>query len=160
MKKIQPVTKISNARLSGDLSSVFIILGLEGVNREAVLLNIASFAEEKGLVECASVLYDHFMEREKEATTAIGNGIALPEACWIEMSQPYAFILSRAKYPVEYDSVDGSPVRIILASLGRDKDDLSRYKPMAKLVRLLKSPGFMNQFLKASSINQVKNLLK
>jgi len=160
MKKIQPVTRILNARLSGDLSSVFIILGLEGGNREAVLLNIASFAETKGLVECASVLYDHFTEREKEATTAIGSGIALPEACWIEMSFPYAFILCRLKKPVNFNSLDGAPVRIVLASLGRDRDDLSRYKPMARIARLLKSKEFKSKFLKASSVKEINNLLE
>ena len=160
MEKLRVVTKVVSTRLNDDLSSVFVILGLEGISKEGVLLNIASFAQRQGLVKDASKLYDHFLEREKQGTTAIGNGIALPEACWIEMSQPYAFILCCTKQPVEYDSVDGKPIQIILASLGRDKNDLSRYKPMAKLVRLLKSQEVRNKFLEANSINKVKNLIE
>ncbi len=113
-----------------------ILLDLEGNTKEEILLNIAKFAKGKGLIKDDQFLCMKFIKREQLGTTAIGNGLALPEACWIEMSRPYAFILCRTKESVEFNSLDGRLVRIILASLGKDKDDLARLRPMAQLVKL------------------------
>lgn len=137
-----------------------VILDLEGKTKEEILLNIAKFAKKEGLIEGAQILLREFLEREKMGTTAIGNSLALPEACWIEMSRSYAFILCRTKEPVEFNSLDNKPVRIVLASLGKDKDDLSRLKPAAKLVKLLKNNEFRTNFLKVKDVDEVYLLFK
>jgi mannitol/fructose-specific phosphotransferase system IIA component (Ntr-type) len=137
-----------------------IILDLEGKTRKEALLNIAKFAKANSLVDDEQFLWQKFLEREGQGTTAIGNGLALPEACWIEMSRPYAFILCRTKEPVEFNSLDKKPVRIVLASLGRDKDDLSRLKPMAELARILMNNQFRQSFLKAKDVDEVYSLFE
>lgn len=139
--------------------SIFIILDLKGKTKNEILFNIASFAERQGLIQDKRMLYRKFLEREGQGTTAIGNEIALPEACWIEMCCPYAFILCRTENSVRFNSLDGKPIRIVLASLGRNKNDLSRLKPLLHLVRLLKSPAARNALIRANSEIQVFNLL-
>lgn len=100
-----------------------IILDLEGKTKEEVLLNIAKFAKEKDLARYDGSIHERFLKNEDaRGTTAVGNGLACPEACGIEIGRPYAFILCRTKKPIEYNSPDGKPVRIILASLSKDKD--------------------------------------
>ncbi len=143
-----------------EYSAIFIVLDLKGRSRDEILSNIASFAKRQGLIQDEKMLYKKFLEREKQGTTAIGNGVALPEACWIQMSHPYAFILCRTKEPVSFISLDGEPVRIVLASLGGDRDDLSRLKPMSYLVRLLKSAASRNRFIRATSEKEIVALLK
>jgi mannitol/fructose-specific phosphotransferase system IIA component (Ntr-type) len=136
-----------------------IILDLAGKTKEEVLLNIAKFAKQEKLINDEQLIYRKLLNREQLGTTAIGQGVALPEACWIAMSRPYAFILCRTKDPVDFNSLDGKPVRIILASLGRDKADLTRLKPMAKLARLLKNSEFRNNFLNVKNTEDVYSLL-
>jgi mannitol/fructose-specific phosphotransferase system IIA component (Ntr-type) len=137
-----------------------IILDLEGNTREEVLLNIARFAKEKGLIKDEQFLKNKFLKREVKGTTAIGNSIAVPEACWIEMSRPYAFILCRTREPVEFSSLDNKPVRIVLASLGRDQEDLTRLKPAVHLVKLLKNKEFRASFLKIQNADEVYSLFE
>lgn len=133
-----------------------IILDLEGNTKEEALLNIAKFAKKEGIIKCDGSTYERFLEYEKlKGTTAVGNGLACPEAWQIEMVRPYAFILCRTKEPIEYNSSDGKPVRIILASLIKNKDDLSRLKVMARLARLLKNNVFRIDFLNAKDFNDV-----
>ncbi|HHT9138649.1 MAG TPA: PTS sugar transporter subunit IIA [Candidatus Wunengus sp. YC60] len=136
-----------------------IILDLAGKTKEEVLLNIVKFAKQEKLIQDEQLVYSKFLQREQLGTTAIGKGIALPEACWTEMSKPYVFILCRTKELVDFNSLDGKPVRIILVSLGRDKADLTRLKPMARLAKLLKSKEFRNNFLKVRSIDKAQLLL-
>lgn len=149
--KQEPITKHT---------AIFITLDLKGRTKEEILSNIALFAKRQGLIRDEKILYKKFLEREKQGTTAIGNGVALPEACWIQMSRPYAFILCRTKEPASLNSLDGEPVRIVLASLGRDSEDLSRLKPMSYLVRLLKSTTGRSRLIRATSENEIIRLLK
>jgi len=137
-----------------------IILNLAGKTKEEVLLNIAKFAKQEKLIKDEQFIYGKFLKREQLGTTAIGLGVALPEACWVAMSRPYAFILCRTKEPVDFNSLDGKPVRIILVSLGRDKTDLTRFKPMARLAGLLKNSEFRNSFLNVRNTDDVYLLFK
>jgi len=132
----------------------FLALDLEGKTRGEVLMDIANFAKNKALVNDARISYEKFLDRESRGTTAIGGGIAFPEACWIEMSRPYAFIICRTKYPVNFNALDKKPVRIVVAFLGRDKNDLSRLMPIARLVKALKLKGFREAFLNAKNENE------
>ncbi len=137
----------------------FVILDLEGKTREDVLLNIAKFAKEKGLIANEQIVYQKFLAREGLGTTAIGASVALPEACWIEMARPYAFILCRTKEEIAFNSLDKKPVRIILATLGGDKDDLSRLKYIRRFVAALESIHFRTRFLKAATEADVYSVL-
>lgn len=139
---------------------ISVVLDLKGKTKTDILLNIALFAKEIGLVNDETVLYEKFIKREMLGTTGIGNGIAFPEACWIEMSQPHACILCRTKEPIGFDSLDGKPVRIILAALGRDREDYSYLKPAALLVRLLKEKDFLNSFLNIKELSEVYAILE
>jgi mannitol/fructose-specific phosphotransferase system IIA component (Ntr-type) len=136
-----------------------IILDLAGKTKEEVLLNISKFAKREKLIKDEQFIYRKFLKREQLGTTAIGQGIALPEACWIVMSRPYAFIFCRTKELVDFNSLDGKPVRIILVSLGRDKTDLTRFKPMARLAGLLKNSEFRDSFLNVKNTEDVYSLL-
>ena len=137
-----------------------IILDLAGKTKEEVFLNISKFAKQGKLIKDEQLIYRQFLKREQLGTTAIGKGVALPEACWMAMSRPYVFILCRTKELVDFNSLDGKPVRIILASLGRDKADLTRLRPMAKLARLLKNNEFRDSFLNARNTGEVYSLFR
>jgi mannitol/fructose-specific phosphotransferase system IIA component (Ntr-type) len=139
---------------------VSIIMDLAGKTKEEVLLNIAQFAKQEKLIQDEQLIYRKFLKREQLGTTAIGQGIALPEACWVTMGRPYAFILCRTKELVDFNSLDGKPVRIILASLGGDKTDPIRLKPMAKLAGLLKNGEFRESFLNVRNTVDVYSLFK
>ena len=154
-------TPLSNSELQivKDETTDLIILDLEGKTKEDILLNIAKFAKEKGLIKDERIVYQKFLDRETSGTTAIGAGVALPEACWIEMTRPYAFILCRTKEDVYFNSLDKKPIRIVLASLGGNKEDLTRMKHMTRLVKALKSVNFRTMFLKVKTTEDIYSAL-
>ena len=153
-------SKMSHKKTQDKIYSIFVFLDAEGKTKEEILLKIAVFAKQRRLINNERYLYQKLIERENAASTAIGKGIALPQACWIRMSRPYAFILCRTKEPVDFNSSDGLPVRIILASLGRDKWDSSRFRPMAHLVKFLKSSIYRKRFLGVKTKEEVYLLLE
>jgi PTS system nitrogen regulatory IIA component len=137
-----------------------VILDLEGKNKEEILLGIANLAKYKGLLRDERLAYARFLEKEKLGTTAIGNGVALPEAHMIEMNRPLAFILCRTRLPVDFGALDGKPVRVLLASFVRSRDDLSGLKPMLYLARILKFEEYWEKFMEAKTQDDVFRLLQ
>ncbi len=137
-----------------------ILLNLEGQTKADVLSNIAKAAKQKGLIENEQSILEKFLKREEKGTTAIGNGLALPEAYSEQINYPFAFILCRTREPVNFDSLDGKPVSIILVSLIRDKNTPELLKAMAQVSRFLRKEDFREAFLKAKDENEVHALLQ
>ncbi len=132
----------------------FLILDLEGKDKSEIMLNIAGFAQEKSLVKDAAVLYQQFLARERQRGIGVVPGLAFPEACGIEMSRPFAFILCRTRQTVVFERMDMS-VRIVLVSLFGVRPDATCMRAMSKLVGLVRSPRFCEDFLKCSNENEV-----
>lgn len=155
-----------NANNYEDIKKEFtdlIILDLEGKTKEELLLNISKYAKEKGIVKDEKEMYDTLIKREKILSTGLGDGIALPQAENIEMDRPYAYILCRTKEPVDYNSLDGKSVRILIACLIssdyaclRNLSHLTYFGKISKMLRPEKS--FKQGFLKAKYINEVYRL--
>ncbi|MFH0739236.1 MAG: PTS sugar transporter subunit IIA [Candidatus Omnitrophota bacterium] len=138
----------------------FVILDLKGNTKEEVLSQIAKFAKDKGLVKNRQYLYERLIEKERMGSTAIGNGIALPEACFIDLSQHHIFILCRTEAAVDFDSFDRKPVSIMLVFLCKEKNELAKFEPVLKLVQLLKSDKYKDKFKEASTEYEVYSLLE
>lgn len=138
-----------------------ILLDLEGNTKKDIFFGLAKFAMAKGLVNEEATLYNSFLEKEKYGTTAIGNGIALPEALYAKMNHPSAIILCRTKTGVDFDSFDGRPVRIILASLGRDKSDSFILEPrISRILQFLRNEEHRDRFMRARTENDIYRLWK
>jgi mannitol/fructose-specific phosphotransferase system IIA component (Ntr-type) len=132
----------------------FLILDLEGKNKSELMLNIAEFAQEKGLVMDAAVLYQQFLARERQRGIGVVPGLAFPEASGIEMSRPFACILCRTRQTVVFERMDMS-VRIVLVSLFSVRPDATCMRAMAKLVGLVRSPRFCEDFLECGNEEEV-----
>lgn len=137
-----------------------ILLNLEGQTKADVLFNIAKAAKQRDLIKDEQLIFEKFLKREAKNTTAIDNGIALPEAYSEQINPPFAFILCRTKEPVDFESLDGKPARIILASLVKDKTAPELLKTMAEIAGLLRKEDFRGAFLKVKDENEVISLLK
>ncbi len=137
----------------------FVILHLAGSTKEEVLSGLSRFAKEKGLIKNQQYLYERFLEKERMGSSAIGNGIALPEACFLEMSQHHATILCRTD-AVDFDSFDGKPVSIILAFLCTEKKDISKFESMLRLVNSLKSDKYRDKFMEIDTEGEMYCLLE
>jgi mannitol/fructose-specific phosphotransferase system IIA component (Ntr-type) len=138
----------------------FVIMGLKGSTKEEAFIEISKFAEKKGLVKNQRYLYERLMEKERMGSSAIGNGIALPEACFIDTAQGDAFILCRAQEELDFDALDGKPVSILFVFLCREKNDLSKSSPILRLMNTLKLEKYRSKFMEANTEYEMYQLLE
>lgn len=137
-----------------------VYLDTEGKTKEEVFMNIAMFARQKGLIPDEKLVYGRLLAYEKaKGTTAVGRGIACPEAQGLDdLARPFAFILCRTREPIDCNAPDGAMVRVILACLIKTAKATSALKQAARLVRFLRSGDCVDKFLKAKSAEEVYGL--
>lgn len=152
--------RIQQLKQDIDAGNIIICLDLAGKTKEELLMNIAVFAKKKGVIKDEDDIYKKFIAREKIATTGVGLGIACPEARCMSMDRHYVAIICRTKKPVDYNSIDGKPVRIIVAAIGGDLSNGSHLKTFANLVLCIKNKKFRNNFLNAKNINEILKISK
>lgn len=138
----------------------FVILDLPGSTKEGVFLSIAEFVERKSLIKDSRRLKESFLERERLGSSAIGSGIALPEACFVDMPKEYVLILCRLKEKIDFDSIDSLPVSILLVFLCREKNKISRLKPVMRLIDILRPESYQKRFLEVTDEQEACRLLQ
>jgi len=147
--------------IAKDYPPYLVYLDAEGQTKEEVFMNIASFSENKGLIPDKALIYQKLLDNEKaKGTTAVGYGMALPEAYSEKLQSPFVFIFCRTKNPIDFNSADDKPVIIIVVSLIRDATNPESLRAAAKMTRLLRKESFQEAFLKANDENEVLSLLR
>jgi len=129
-------------KISNRLDTKRIFLDVPLPDKDAVLQFVAEAFANRGIVKDADILYDGLKAREETMSTGIGGGIGIPHAMSND-TQDVALLLVRCSEPVDFESLDAVPVRVIVALVApEDKPDL-HLQILASLARLCQYPGFL-----------------
>lgn len=89
-----------------------------------------------------------FEEREKLSTTGVGSGVAIPHGRMANVPKVLAAVgISRSG--IEFDSIDGQPVHILVALLA--PRNLDHLKALARISRMLRSQHARSEIIGATS---------
>ena len=115
--------------------------------KEAILKEMVNLLEASGNIKNPSRLYNDIFNREKKATTALGEGFAIPHVRTME-ARELTFALARSEEGLDFEALDEEPVHIFLAMVAPPHDDnlyLRIYKQIAKGI----SEGLMDALMSA-----------
>jgi nitrogen PTS system EIIA component len=87
-------------------------------------------------------------ERELLASTAIGDGIAIPHGKLDSIGQ-LAGVLGRSKAGLEFDSIDGRPTYLVFMLVAPVSSTGVHLKALARLSRLFRDADFRTRLLAA-----------
>ncbi len=90
--------------------------------KEAVVEELTDLFVETGVVRNRHKFFLDLWNREKKASTAVGDGIAVPHVRSMQ-PQKMAIVFARSVDGVEYDSPDGEPVHIFFGITAPPYDD-------------------------------------
>lgn len=82
-------------------------------------------------------IFSEIMKRENLGSTGMGDGIAIPHVRLAEITKPVGF-LARLHDPIDFESVDGQPVDLVLLLLlpaSSKEDQLSALACAARVLR-------------------------
>lgn len=99
----------------------------------------AAAAEHLEGLDTATLL-DAVRAREDLVSTGFGEGLAMPHVR-LEGVKRVHVVVARTREGVEFDSIDGLPVRLFCLIVGAERDRDRYQKVMGRAARFLKSEG-------------------
>ncbi|MDD2389308.1 MAG: PTS sugar transporter subunit IIA [Desulfobacterales bacterium] len=125
------------------LQSEGILLDVSLPDKETLLHFIADKCRAMGIVNDPNSLYEGMKQRENTMTTGIGDGIGLPHTTCAEVNTA-SVLLIRLTCPIEFDSIDGRPVDIILSLIIPENAIPLHIQLLAGISRLCRQSNFLN----------------
>ncbi len=98
-------------------------------------------------------------DREKEMSTGIGNGFAIPHG---KTNAVKDVIVSFGKTTrdIDYDALDGNPVHLVFLLVGK-VDLVSKYiKLLSRISRVMNKDDFREKLLNAKTKNEIINIFE
>jgi nitrogen PTS system EIIA component len=97
-------------------------------------------------------------DREALASTAIGDGVAIPHGKLPDLDGIMACI-GRARDGVDFDSMDGKPTHIFIVMVAPENSTGSHLKALARISRVFKDPEFLRRLLEAPTADEMYTAL-
>src|SRR5690349_12071945 len=121
---------------------------LHGTDKRGILEELASYMAEHHPRIDRATLSKVLIEREQLASTAIGEGVAIPHGKLGALGEIVA-CLGRAPGGVDFDSMDGQPTFLFFVLVAPDSSTGQHLKALARISRVFKDPEFRKRLLAA-----------
>lgn len=149
--------------MDGSGASLFdsrrIYLDLPGGSMAETLSEMARRLASAGQVRDADDLTRRLLEREKLGCTGLGNGLAIPHCKLAGLDGPLVAI-GIVPGGVDFRALDGRPVRLVLLVLSPAEAPAGHLQALARISRLVKTPGVTEAILSAGSPEEVARALR
>jgi len=131
---------------------------LESLDKEECFEELVDLLVRAGRIPERGAALEAVRQREAQATTGIGNGVAIPHGKDASVPKLTAAIGVSAE-GVEFDAIDDEPVRVVFLLLARMDDPGPHVRALAEIARLVQTPGFYRKLSEAASVKEVLDLL-
>ncbi len=130
------------------LAADMVVADLVGDTKSAVLAELSRHLAQRVEAVDAAVLNKVLEERELLASTAIGDGIAIPHGK-LDAVGRLVGALGRARAGIEFDSIDGKPTHLVFMLVAPANSTGVHLKALARLSRLFRDADFRQRLLAA-----------
>ena len=141
------------------LSEQVIRTNLPGTSKNDVINAIIDLAASQDRVLDKEKVRKAIFEREKIMSTGVGAGFAIPHAKSDAVSDIVAAFAVTAE-PIDYQSLDDQPVRIVFLLVGRENMVGPHIKLLSRISRLMNSEEFRNRLLEAATPKDVLEIFR
>ena len=117
-----------------------------------------SGAKSKKILDIEKVSSTIF-EREKLVSTGVGKGFAIPHGKTDSIEDVVA-AFAITKEPIDFDSIDGEPVRFIFLLIGKENLLNTHIKLLSRISRLMNKDEFREKLLEAATPEEVLEIFK
>lgn len=137
-------------RLVEFLSEEFIKVDLEADDKWDAIRQLTNFLIRTHRVEHMNEeeLYDSIILREKDMSTAIGEGIAIPHG-YVKSGPAIQGVMGICRKGIDFNASDGEPVRLILLITTPDDKRDMHLKVLSSLSRMMSNSIIRNRLLSA-----------
>jgi len=131
---------------------------LENKQKQAVITELVDLLEDNKLLSDKKVVLDAVLTREKTRSTGIGSGIAIPHGKCNGVKE-LVMAIGIADEPIDFESVDGKPVTIIILLVSPSDQTGPHIQALARISRLMLDEQFRQDLEKSTSSEQAYEIL-
>jgi len=146
-------------RLCSYIDSNFVFTDLCPKDRQELLSQLAQRISTQLVHIDSQTLLNCLLEREKKSSTGLEYGIAVPHAMLPGIQQTICSI-ARLDQPIEYETMDGSPVRLVFLLLSPPDSIATHIRILARIARLCSIPDFPQRMLEAKDARDLFDIIK
>ena len=132
---------------------------LPGTSKNEVIDAIIDLAATQERVLDKAKVREAIFEREKIMSTGVGAGFAIPHAKSDAVSDIVAAFAVTAQ-PIDYQSLDDQPVRIVFLLVGRENMVGPHIKLLSRISRLMNNEDFRKRLLEAPTPKDVLEIFR
>ena len=146
-------------KLGDILTESLIKFPLEKNNKTDIIVELIRLLEPTGVLLNVDNVIKAVLDREKIMSTGIGNSVAIPHGKTKDV-QSIVVSLGISAEDVDFESLDGKPVRIIFMLVGPEKPASDHIKMLSRISRLCNPPAFRKKLLEAASSAEILQLIR
>ncbi|MEN8154011.1 MAG: PTS sugar transporter subunit IIA [Acidobacteriota bacterium] len=135
-------------KLKNIINKDLILTSVNSSNTNDILEELTVFLKDKNMITDAPLILNKLIEREKLASTSIGNHTAIPHTKIKELKKPI-LLLAISRPGILYNENDEEPVHLIILILSPSSAPAMHLQILAAAASLIKKRG-----------NLIKDILK
>jgi mannitol/fructose-specific phosphotransferase system IIA component (Ntr-type) len=132
---------------------------LTGGTKDEILAELVELVAADMGPGVASPILAAVHDREREMTTGFGGGIAIPHGRTPAVDG-LGVAAGVTRHPIDYDAVDGEPVRIVFLLVGPETAAGEHVRTLARIARLVRRPEVRNALLDAESVGDFVRVIR
>lgn len=146
-------------KISELLTSALVKIGLDSEEKEELFEEMVQLFVNAELVNDRDAALQALTEREAKMSTGVAKWLALPHGK-LEEARGLLMALGVSRIGIEYDSLDGEPVYVVLMVFAEVGNPGPHIEALAEISRLFSVPGFTARVRDAASAEEVLNLIR
>lgn len=132
---------------------------LDAHNKYDAIRELAGVFHETSVCSDIDDLTSALSEREDIMSTGIGFGIAIPHAK-ISSIKKIAFAIGISKTGIDFDSMDGEPVHLIILVAAGERQHKEYLKILSRIMMILKKSGIKEQIINTNSPEEIIEIFR
>ena len=146
-------------RLLDMLREEFILLNQHPANKTEVLMLLTEALERGGVLRDSMEFLLGVQQREREGSTGVGDGVAIPHARSQGVRVP-ALAAMTVPQGVDFHSVDGQPVHLVfLIATPPEKGSGTHLEALSRLAALLMQDSFREELERAGTPEEFRYII-
>ncbi|MES1036614.1 PTS fructose transporter subunit IIABC [Bacillus pumilus] len=140
------------------LTKQTIKLQLDSQQKEAVIEELVTVLDTAGKLNDKEGYKEAVINREKQSSTGIGEGIAIPHAKTASVKEP-AIAFGRSVAGVDYESLDAQPSHLVFMIAATEGANNTHLEALSRLSTLLMREEIRKQLLEAASEDEIIDII-
>ncbi len=145
--------------ISSLIKKEHVILPLQGKTKTEVILELIGALKNSGAINDEQAVYQAVMEREALSTTGLSSGFAVPHAKTAAVSA-MALAVGISSEGIDFNSIDGELSHFFFLMVAPANQPGQHIAMLAEIAKLSQLPAFSRFLKKATSVEDVIDLLE